>query len=47
MKLVLSIRGTWQDLEARANTALDAPASAPPQFAAAMQQERSAFSWSA
>jgi flagellar protein FliS len=48
MKIVLSIRGTWQDLEARASSVLDAPASTPPQFAAAaMQQERNAFSWSA
>jgi flagellar biosynthetic protein FliS len=50
MKVVLAIRGTWQDLEARANSVLDAPASTPaPQFAAAaaLQQERTAFSWSA
>jgi flagellar protein FliS len=49
MKVVLSIRGTWQDLEARASSVLDAPASAPPQFAAAasLQQESNAFSWSA
>lgn len=47
MNVILAIRGTWQDLEARACSVLDAPSSA--QFATATppQQERNASSWSA
>jgi flagellar biosynthetic protein FliS len=50
MNVILAIRGTWQDLEARACSVLDAPfPTHTPQFAAAnsSQQERSVFSWSA
>jgi flagellar protein FliS len=49
MNLILAIRGTWQDLEARACSVLDAPSSAQTrQFSAApSQQERNASSWSA
>jgi flagellar protein FliS len=48
MNVILAIRGTWQDLEARACSVLDAPSPAhTPRFAGASQQERSVFSWSA
>jgi len=50
MNLILAIRGTWHDLEARACSVLDAPSFAQtPQFASAAppQQERMVYSWSA
>jgi flagellar protein FliS len=50
MNVVLAIRGTWQDLEARASSILEASTPLqPPPFAAAaaVHQERSALSWSA
>jgi flagellar protein FliS len=50
MRIVLAIRGTWQDLETRACSVLDSPSSNQTlQFAAAttVQPERSALSWSA
>jgi flagellar protein FliS len=50
MNAILAIRGTWQDLEARACSVLDAPFFAQtPQLAAAAasQQERTVSSWSA
>jgi flagellar protein FliS len=47
MNAILAIRGTWQDLEARACFVLDAPSSAQFATAAPSQQERNASSWSA
>jgi flagellar biosynthetic protein FliS len=50
MELVLTIRGTWQDLETRASNALEAPQRPQPQSypgAAPSQNERSTSSWSA
>ena len=49
MAMVLSIRGTWQDLESRAATALEAPPAYDPAYPATvpMQEERSMSSWSA
>ena len=50
MNVILAIRGTWQDLEARACSVLDSPSAAmTPQFAASSpsQPERSISSWSA
>jgi flagellar biosynthetic protein FliS len=50
MAVILSIRGTWQDLEARAFSALELQASTEPSnYPATMvsQDERSASSWSA
>lgn len=50
MNVILAIRGTWQDLEARACSVLDSPPAAMTlQFAASSssQPERSISSWSA
>ena len=50
MNVILAIRGTWHDLEARASSVLDLPSDSDPQTLQTpvpFQQERSAFSWSA
>jgi len=50
MALVVEIRGTWQDLEARATTALEVPPAYQTQSypgATASQERRSASNWSA
>jgi flagellar protein FliS len=51
MTMVLSIRGTWQDLELRASNALEGPAQPGPQrypgTAELAEDERSISSWSA
>jgi len=50
MALVVEIRGTWQDLEARATTALEVPPAYQTQSypgASASQERRSASNWSA
>lgn len=50
MAVVLAIRGTWQDLELRASSALEAPSSSPAQNYPGIpppSDERSASSWSA
>jgi flagellar protein FliS len=50
MAVILSIRGTWQELELRASSALETPSSSPQQHYPGippLQDERSASSWSA
>ncbi|HUD22289.1 MAG TPA: flagellar export chaperone FliS, partial [Acidobacteriaceae bacterium] len=50
MAVILAIRGTWQDLELRAYSALESPSSPePPKYpgSSVAQGERSVSSWSA
>jgi flagellar protein FliS len=48
MNVILAIRGTWQDLEARANSILDSPSSTGTKYPATFApMERNISSWSA